>query len=217
MDAVPSLADARSVRYQKLPYLRWVLPNAPHNLDAMAQAWYMPKALPSAMKPPVPGEVEDEGEPDDEAGIMKSVEYVDKLVEAELEKTGGRVVVGGFSQGCAISLVWGLTGRFRDRVTGVVGMSGYLPLAGRLAALQKDRPGEGGGGGEGTKKRWLLCHGTKDMMVPVKLFGTECEELSKWIDLEKEVDGHVYEGLNHSTNASELRDILGFLEKVVPA
>ena len=55
------------------------------------------------------------------------------------------------------------------------------------------------------------------MMVPVKLFGTECEELSKWIDLEKEVDGHVYEGLNHSTNASELRDILGFLEKVVPA
>lgn len=189
----------------------------------MTRAWYMPKALPSAMKPRVPGraqEEDDEAAPDDEEGIMSSVRVLDGLVAREIE--GGvdprRIVVGGFSQGCAVSLVWGLTGRMRAKVAGVMCLSGYLPLAERIAALREEEDGDGGSGGdqEGRKKmKWFYAHGMKDMLVPIRLFVKGNDELLKWVEKE-DVDGHVYEGLAHSTCNPELRDMLLWLEGAVP-
>ena len=46
-----------------------------------------------------------------------------------------RIVLAGFSQGCAITLGAGL--RCSRRLAGLVGMSGYLPLANTLAAERK--------------------------------------------------------------------------------
>jgi lysophospholipase-1 len=207
--------------YSKLPYLRWVLPNAPFNRGAMNYAWYLPKALPDAAKPRVPGHEEEDVvgkiDPDDEEGTMWAVDYVDKLVEEEVARgvDAKRIVVGGFSQGCAVSLVWGNTGRWRDRVGGVVCLSGYFPLAGEIERLRKEKVG-GAEEGEGGKK-WFLAHGTKDMMVPTRLFQKSTEELSRFVDMEKDVEGHLYEGMVHSTAAPELRDLLGWLDKVVPA
>jgi lysophospholipase I len=209
--------------YSKLPHLRWVLPNAPFNREAMSRAWYLPKALLNAAKPRVPGhESEDdvpaEVEPeDDEAGIMWAVGYVDSLVEEEVKRgvDAKRIVVGGFSQGCAVSTVWGLTGRWRDRVGGVVCLSGYFPLAGEIERLRMEK--EGGGEESGPRKKWFLAHGTKDMMISARLFQESTEKLSKIVDIEKDVEGHLYEGMVHSTSAPELRDLLGWLDKVVPA
>jgi len=207
--------------YDKVQYLKWVLPNAEHNHDAMTRAWYMPKALPNAMKPRVPGHEEDEDTPDDEVGIMKSVDVVDKLVEQEL-KNGTppeRILVGGFSQGCAVSLVWGLTGRLRDKVGGMVCLSGYLPLRDRIEALRKER--EDAGGDDGIpdtnvhSKRWFCAHGTMDMLVPSKLFAQGTEELLKWVDKDA-IEGHLYPGMGHSTSSAELRDLLGFFDKLIP-
>ena len=211
--------------YKKLLYLRWILPNAPFHRDAMDHAWYLPKALPNAAKPRVPGQDEEEvvGEvaPDDEEGIMWAVGYVDQLVEEEVKRGVGakRIVVGGFSQGCAVSTVWGLTGRWRDAVAGVVCFSGYFPLAGEIGKLRREKESgetEGEGEGKGGKK-WFLAHGTKDMLVSARLFQKSTEELSKFVDMEKDVEGHLYEGMVHSTSAPELRDLLGWLDKVVPA
>ena len=211
--------------YSKLPYLRWVLPNAPFNREAMDRAWYVPKALPNAAKPRVPGhEEEDEVvgqvEPGDEAGIMSAVAYVDQLVEEEVRNRGvdaKRIVVGGFSQGCAVSLIWGLTGRWRDRVAGVVCLSGYFPLAGRIELLRMEKEDDDAGAGEGDgDKKWFLAHGTKDMLVPVRLFEKSTGELSKFVDMQRGVEGHLYEGMVHSTAAPELRDLLGWFDKVVP-
>ncbi|KAJ9640242.1 uncharacterized protein PV06_10760 [Exophiala oligosperma] len=203
--------------YQKMPYLKWILPNADHNHEAMARAWYLPKALPNAMKPRIPGHEEDEeGEPDDEEGIMKSVDIVDKLVEEELK--GGtppeRILVGGFSQGCAVSLVWSLVGRLRHDVAGLVCLSGYLPLKDRIQALQQERPAASP---EGTdKRRWFYVHGTRDMLVPKRLYLQGKEELSRLVGQDR-IEEHLYEGMGHSTNAAELRDLLTFLERVIPA
>jgi len=213
-DGLPLGLAQQFQMYNKMQYLKWVLPYAPRNHEAMTRAWYMPKALPNATKPRVPGNEEDEDAPDDEAGIMKSVDVVDELVEQEI-KNGtppDRILIGGFSQGCAISLVWGLTGRMRNRVAGVLCLSGYLPLRGRIADLQKERGVEY----ESDKKQWFYVHGTQDMLVPLKLFIQGNEELAKWVDKDK-IDGHVYQGLGHSTNAAELRDMLAFFEKVIPA
>ena len=206
--------------YSKLPYLRWVLPNAPFNQDAMDRAWYVPKALPNAAKPRVPGQEEEDAvaevSPDDEEGIMWAAGYVDKLVEEEVKRgvDAKRIVVGGFSQGCAVSMVWGLTGRWRDAVAGVVCLSGYFPLAGEIGKLRKEKE-DGGAEGEGEKK-WFLAHGTKDMLVSANLFQKSTEKLSKFVDIEKSVEGHLYEGMVHSTSSPELRDLLGWLTKVVP-
>ena len=55
------------------------------------------------------------------------------------------------------------------------------------------------------------------MMVPTRLFQKSTEELSRFVDMEKDVEGHLYEGMVHSTAAPELRDLLGWLDKVVQA
>ncbi len=199
--------------YNKLPYLRWILPNAPRNESSMGLAWYQPKALPNAQKPRVPGHEDDEITPDDEEGIMKSVDYVDKLVEDEVRRGTDprRIVVGGFSQGCAISLIWGLTGKWSPKVAGMVCLSGYFPLASDIERLRKER-----GVDTENEKKWFAAHGMKDMLVPARLFQQSQEELGKFVKRE-DIEGHIYEGMPHSTAAPELRDLLFWLEKVVPA
>lgn len=82
---------------------------------------------------------EDQGEgEEDEKGQRRSVAYIWGLVAAEVERgvRPERIVVGGFSQGCAVSLLLGL-GVGRDdkperRVGGIVGLSGYLPWSQRI-------------------------------------------------------------------------------------
>ena len=183
----------------------------------MSQAWYLPKALPSALKPRVPGDVDDESAPDDEVGILKSVDTVDGLVQREIDNgvEPGRIIVGGFSQGCAVSLVWGLVGKTRDNVGGVVCMSGYFPLAGRIAELRKDRSTDRRETQTDSRKKWLYVHGSKDMLVPTRLFAQGKEELAKWTK-EGEVEDHLYEGMSHTTASVELRDMLFWLEKIIP-
>lgn len=86
------------------------------------------------------GEEEEDGEEDeeDEAGILATVAHIDALVADEVQRGGvdpGRIVVGGFSQGCAVSMAWGLLGEWRDQVAGVCGLSGFLP---QIPALPKE-------------------------------------------------------------------------------
>jgi predicted esterase len=59
-----------------------------------------------------------------------------------------------------------------------------------------------------------LAHGTRDMMVSARLFQKSTEALSRFVDMEKDIEGHLYEGMGHSP---ELRDLLVWLDKVVPA
>jgi predicted esterase len=200
--------------YGKMKYLKWVLPYAPRNQEAMTRAWYMPKPLPNAAKPTVSGQEDDEPAPEDEEGIMKSVDVVDQLVDQEIKAgtPADRILVGGFSQGCAVTMVWGLTGRLRNDVAGVLCLSGYFPLRDRITELRNQR---GIPADEKNTKKWFYVHGTQDMLVPLKFFIQGNEDLSKWVD-RASIDGHVYQGLGHSTNSAELRDMLAFFENVTP-
>ena len=61
---------------------------------------------------------------------MESVDLVTKLVEKEIEKLDGKsenVFIGGFSQGCSLSLATFLTLK-NHQLGGVVGLSGMLAL-----------------------------------------------------------------------------------------
>ena len=65
---------------------------------------------------------------EDERGLRQSQERVHQLIEREHARGSAyeRIVLAGFSQGCAMTLMAGL--RFPHRLAGLVGLSGYLPL-----------------------------------------------------------------------------------------
>ena len=71
---------------------------------------------------------------EDEAGLRESQAIVLQLVEREVQRgvPAHRVVLMGFSQGCAMTLLAGL--RAPQRLAGLVALSGYLPLAATTAA-----------------------------------------------------------------------------------
>jgi len=75
---------------------------------------------------------------EDEAGLRASREAVDLLIAREVERgvPAARIVVAGFSQGCAMALMTGV--RHPERLAGVAGMSGYLPLAAATAAERSE-------------------------------------------------------------------------------
>jgi predicted esterase len=191
----------------KLPHLKWVLPDAPHNHEAMSQAWYTPTSFST-----VPGAPDDDDQ--DEEGLLQSVEYLDTLVEKEMESgtDGKRIVVGGFSQGAAVSLLWALVGRDRESVGGVVGLSGYLPLEGRLEKLREERKVEGEGKGG---PKIFLAHGSKDMMVPRRLYLKAKEKLEGFWG-EERIGGDLYEGLGHASGGREIGDLVSWLEALLP-
>lgn len=117
------------------------------------------------------GKTEDIRAQQDEAGILVSREYVNGLIQAEIDSgiPANRIVVGGFSQGGALSLFAGLTAKVK--LAGIVGLSSYLPLDSKFANfvresdLNHDTP-------------ILMCHGDSDQVVPVN-FGKLSFEMLK--------------------------------------
>ena len=73
--------------------------------------------------------------PEDEAGVKAAAEYVNKLIEAEISAgiASSRIIIGGFSQGGALSLYTAVT--TRHRLGGVVALSCWMPLHKQLATL----------------------------------------------------------------------------------
>jgi lysophospholipase-2 len=65
---------------------------------------------------------------DDEKGMLQSVKSVDALIQAEVDSgiPENRIIVGGFSQGGAISLLTGLTGK--RKLGGVIALSTWVVL-----------------------------------------------------------------------------------------
>lgn len=190
--------------------MQWILPTAPENRDAMQRAWYSPTRLsPFASSRP---ELDD---PEDEEGMLRSVKSVEALID-ELTGRGvppDRIVLGGFSQGHAVTMLAGLTSAKAQGLAGLVCLSGYLPLEGRIQGLRA-RAGLAETVG---MVSMFVVRGMKDMLVPKRYHRMQMEKLEA---LGVEMDGvevKEYEGLGHSTCAEEIRDLCTWLEKVVPA
>ncbi|KAF2758143.1 acyl-protein thioesterase 1 [Pseudovirgaria hyperparasitica] len=194
----------------KLPYMQWIFPEATENRDAMQKAWYRQVRL-LATAPSRPELEEDE----DEDGMLLSMKYIESLIDG-LTSRGvppNRIVLAGFSQGCAMALLTGLTSRkYADKLAGLVCLSGYFPLINRMQALrsENDLPSEVG------HVPVFLVRGQKDFAVP-RRFLTLCIDKFKEFGFKDDaVEVHEYEDLAHTANARELRDLCTWLEKVVP-
>lgn len=71
---------------------------------------------------------------EDEASLRAAQDLVTQLIDREVERgvPAERIVLMGFSQGCAMTLMTGL--RYPRRLGGLIALSGYLPLLETTAA-----------------------------------------------------------------------------------
>lgn len=186
--------------------MHWVFPNAKENRDARATAWYHPTKL---------SDRPEHQDPEDEEGMLESVAYVESLIDACVSKgiPPQRIVLGGFSQGCAMALLTDLTStKYAGRLAGIVGLMGYLPLCDRLADL---RAKAGLPATHGDVPIFLV-RGKQDQMIPKKTWEQTLKGLSVVGVEASSLQAKEYEGVGHQINGAVLKDMSEFLGRVVP-
>jgi phospholipase/carboxylesterase len=131
---------------------------------------------------------------EDEAGLRAAQAQIGALIAREVQRgvPASRVVLAGFSQGCAVTLMAGL--RYPERLAGLAGLSGYLPLAGQVAtersAANADVP-------------IFLAHGTRDPMIA---HARAVESRDALAALGYDVEWHDYP-MEHSVSMEEIADL----------
>ena len=172
--------------------VRWLFPNAPQIPVTLNGGYVMPAWF----------DIHPDRSHEDEAGLRRSLASIGALIDRERERgiPADRIVLGGFSQGCALSLLTGL--RYGHRLAGIVGMSGYLPLAGTLAAersaANRDVP-------------IFLAHGLQDEMIVLPRAEASRDALQA---LGYPVEWHTYP-MGHSVCPQEVRDLEHWLQRVL--
>ena len=141
---------------------------------------------------------------EDEDGLRASRFLAEALLATERARgvPASRIVVAGFSQGCAMALMTGL--RHEARLAGILAMSGYLPLpevtARERHAVNADVP-------------IFQAHGTGDTVIPLARAVATRDAL---IGLGHPVEWHAYP-MGHSVCAAEVADVNRWLVRVLEA
>ena len=139
---------------------------------------------------------------EDAAGIHRSALAIEALIANEVARgvQTQRIVLAGFSQGCAIALHTGL--RHAAPLAGIMALSGYLPLAADLAAHAS---------AANRRTPIFMAHGNADPVVPVAR-GQASRDLLRTMGYP--VQWHAYP-MQHSVHPRELQDIGAFLQSVL--
>lgn len=138
----------------------------------------------------------------DEAGLRRSQAAIESLIAREVSRgiPANRIVLAGFSQGCAMALMVGL--RHAQRLAGVMGLSGYLPLADKLAAERSPANAD---------VPIFMAHGLNDGVVALPRATASRDFLRS---LGHEVQWHEY-AMDHSVCAEEIEDMRAWLCRVL--
>ena len=176
------------------PAIRFIFPHAPSlpvtiNGGYVMPAWYDILASDLVKR-------------EDEAGLRQSRLQIEEIIAGEKARgiPASRIVVAGFSQGCAMALMVGL--RHAEKLAGIVGMSGYLPLADKTAAersaANQDTP-------------IFLAHGTRDGVVALPRATASRDALAA---IGYAVEWREY-AMEHSVCPQEVLDLEAFLKRVL--
>ena len=183
-DGTDFLPMADELRLGKVGPVRYIFPRAPVrpvtiNGGHAMRAWYDILGADLVKR-------------EDEAGLRDSMAAVGRLIDREVARgmPASRIVLAGFSQGCAITLGAGL--RHHQTLAGLVGLSGYLPLAATTAAER---------------------HGRSDGVVPLAR-GTAGRDLLQ--GLGQPVQWQDYP-MEHSVSMEEVQALQQWLQRVLAA
>ena len=138
----------------------------------------------------------------DAAGIQKSEQAIQAIIAHEVARgiPTERMVLAGFSQGCAMALHTGL--RLTTPLAGIMALSGYLPLAERFTAERHPA---------NLRTPIFMAHGTQDPVV-VLARGEASRNLLAGAG--HTVDWHTYP-MQHSVHPREVAEISVFLTQVL--
>ena len=190
-DFVPMLHE---LDLSGLPAIRFVFPNAdtmPVTINGgyVMRAWYDIVAT-------------DLGRQEDEAGLRASQAKVEELIAREKARgiPAERIILAGFSQGCAMTLQTGL--RQNEKLAGMMCLSGYVPIAAKAAdehtAASKATP-------------IFMVHGRMDPVIPIGRATQSRDLLQQW---GYNVEWHDYP-MQHSLCQEEVDHISAWLKRVL--
>ncbi len=135
---------------------------------------------------------------EDERGLYESKADIEALIQRENARgiPSERIFLAGFSQGCAMTLLTGV--RYPEKLAGLIGLSGYLPLYQRTAqeasAANKNTP-------------IFLVHGDFDHVIPINIAHTSRQKLE---ELGYTIEWHSYP-MAHQVCAEEVADLNKFI------
>jgi phospholipase/carboxylesterase len=142
------------------------------------------------------------GRLEDEAGLRQSQRAIEGLIAREVSRgtPASRIVLMGFSQGCAMTLMAGL--RHPEALAALVCLSGYLPLPDTMATERSSA---------NQHTPIFLAHGTQDdVVVPAR--GLAARDQLKALGYA--VQWHDYP-MPHSVCPQEITDINAWLLQVL--
>ncbi len=176
------------------PAIRFVFPHAPTmpvtiNNGYVMRAWYDILGTDIARR-------------EDEAGLRKSQTMVEHLIAQEKAHgiAANRIVLAGFSQGCAMTLQTGL--RHPEKLAGLLCLSGYLPLHATVADERHSA---------NHATPIFLAHGRGDPVIPIDRAEKSRDMLRS---LGHQVEWHEYV-MPHSVCEEEIDDIGAWLKRVL--
>ena len=176
------------------PPIRFVFPHAP-SMPVTVNGGYVMPAWYDILGPNLVSQ-------QDAAGIQASERAIVALIAHEVARgiPAERIVLAGFSQGCAMALHTGL--RLPQRLAGIMALSGYLPLADRITAERHPA---------NAQTPVFMAHGTQDPVVAIARGEASRDALAA---LGQPVAWHSYP-MPHSLHPQEISDISAFLALVL--
>ncbi|KAJ7771103.1 Alpha/Beta hydrolase protein [Mycena maculata] len=211
----------------QLPHVKWVLPHRRANLFArhwrdihsdlcspsMAVTANGGMVMPSWFVFDILSFGFDSAE--DQPGMLKTVHSLNQLITAEVDAgiPANRIVLGGFSQGGAMSLLTGLTAE--RKLAGLAILSAWLPVRESVKSMASEHA---------ASIPIFWGQGLADPLVKPQIARASVDFVMKNIGTPEapatgELKGlsyNTYDGVPHSTNQKELDDLKAWLKKALP-
>ncbi|XP_072307123.1 acyl-protein thioesterase 1 [Eucyclogobius newberryi] len=183
----------------RMPHVKYICPHAPPmpvtlNMRMVMPSWFDIYGLNFTSS-------------EDEVGIKRSSENIKALIEQEVKNgiPSHRILLGGFSQGGALSLYTALT--THHKLAGVVALSCWLPLHDSFPQASANSVNK--------DMHVMQCHGNADPLVNYA-FGKMTSEKMKTLINPANYSFNTYQDLAHSSCPKEMADIKLFIEKTLP-
>ncbi|GLB35560.1 putative phospholipase/Carboxylesterase [Lyophyllum shimeji] len=180
-----------------LPHVQWIFPQASkhqttYHPEGPCPAWFDIEEL-----PPRADEY-------DEQAISKSIGAIEELIQSQIHQgmDSRRIVLAGFSQGAALSMMVAL--QTRHHLGGLASLSGWIPPRARSSMMNSTQ-----------RCPILWCHGTADTEIPIALAEDGIAFLRDTIEQKETLRFIRYDGLEHTTNDAELKDLGAWLQTVI--
>ena len=177
-----------------LPAIRFIFPHAPTmpvtiNNGYVMRAWYDIIGTDLTRR-------------EDESGLRASQAMVEQLIAQEKARgvPAERIVLAGFSQGCAMTLQTGL--RHPERLAGLLCLSGYVPLNATVDAERHPA---------NQPTPIFLAHGRGDQVIPI-LRAEQSRDLLRSLGFN--VEWHEYM-MPHAVCQEEVEDISAWFRHVL--